>query len=43
MSYDALNGPVPTRMVPEHVKAAVQGQIIASDTAWRYQLDENER
>ena len=41
VSYDAVNGPITTRMVPEHVKAAIQGQIVASDTAWRYQLDED--
>lgn len=43
VSYDALNGPITTRMVPEHVKTAIQGQITASDTAWRYQLEGDER
>jgi len=40
VSYDAMNGPITPRMVPEHVKTAIQGQIIASDTGWRFGLDD---
>lgn len=38
ISFDATNGPIVPRMVPEHVKNAIQGQIQAGDVAWRYQL-----
>lgn len=42
VSYDACEGAVSLRMVPEHVKAAIHGQIIASDTGWRYKLDDEQ-
>lgn len=43
VSFDAVNGPISPRMVPEHVKNAILGQLQAGDVAWRYQLDDRER
>jgi hypothetical protein len=43
ISYETKYGAIRRRMLPEHVKAAIQGYIFGNDIGYRYKLDEDNK
>jgi hypothetical protein len=42
ISYETKYGVIRRRMLPEHVKAAIQGYILTDDVGYHYKLGDND-